>query len=39
LEQDPALLTGCADRDATSTKTQDKHQSFGNLASLADRFG
>jgi len=34
LEQDLALLTGCADRTGPSSKTQDRRQSFDNLASL-----
>ena len=34
LEQDLALLTGCADSIQPVNKTQDKRQSFDNLASL-----
>jgi hypothetical protein len=37
LEQEVALMTGCAGHRGTSTKTQDKRQSFGPLASLGDR--
>ena len=37
LEQDLALLTGCAYSIRPVNKTQDKRQSFDNLASLVQQ--